>query len=50
MDLVSIAAADIAALATPVAMHGSLNADPMVADDVFETIVAVVSLIYEVFS
>ena len=48
MELVQIDIAEIAELATPVAMHGSMGAGEVVADGIFELIVGIVALVAEI--
>lgn len=47
MGLIQIAAGDIAELGTQVATHGSIRAGEVMLDDVFEIIVGIAVLIYE---
>jgi hypothetical protein len=47
MELVQINIADIAELATPVAMHGAVGLGEMASDELFELLIGVVMLVIE---
>ena len=48
MGLVQIGFGEIAELGTQVAMHGALRTGEVMRDDLFELVVGVVVLIYEI--
>ncbi len=45
--MLTLACSDIAALATPVAMHGAIRTSEIAADEIFEMMVAIVIIVYE---
>lgn len=45
--MLTLACSDIAALGTPIAMHGTIRASEIAADDIFEMMVAIVVIVYE---
>lgn len=49
MGLVQIDIGDIAELGTQVAMHGSMRAGEVMVDDVFELVVGIAVLIFELY-
>ena len=49
MGLVQIDIGDIAELGTQVALHGSLRAGEVMVDDVFELVVGIAVLIFELY-
>ncbi len=48
MDMLRLEIGEIAALGTQVAVHGAIRAGDYVADEIFELVVAIATVVYEI--
>jgi hypothetical protein len=49
MEMLRLEIGEIASLGTQVAMHGAIRAGDFVADEVFELVVAIATVVYEIW-
>lgn len=49
MQMITLPITEIASLGTQIATHGAIRAAEMVADDIFELMIAIAIIVYETY-